>query len=143
MQLIRHTKGFVQPCVSSSRPDWNNGTERLPSDKSFSDCMLMLTPDAFMSLCNQRLCHRAMKETRDVVENIVRDMYKSGDSFFYALALMCVPNCVAQCGCPELKSCGFIDMYKKAFFEVYQSKSADALFNIEERCNFYTNIYLN
>src|SRR5574344_1357055 len=128
MQLIRHTKGFVQPEVSSSRPDWNNGAERLPSDKSFSDCMLMMTPDAFMSMCNQRLCTRAMKETIEVVRDVVHARYLSQDPFFTSLALCSVPNCILQLGCPELKSCHYIDEFYKI-----NKLSIEEIVNIKNR----------
>ena len=58
-----------------------------------------------MAECNQRLCHRAMRETREEVLSILRVMDNSRDPFFEALAFCCVPNCIAQYGCPEGKRC--------------------------------------
>jgi len=110
-QLLRATKGNPQPYCQSKRPDWNNGTERMPDDKSISLFCHEHTAESFMAECNQRLCHRAMKETREEVLKILQEMDNSRDPYFEALAFCCVPNCVFQYGCPEGKrQCGIVDI---------------------------------
>ena len=95
-QLLRATKGSPQPYCQSKRPDWNQGKARLPDDQSYSLFGHQHTAESFMAECNQRLCFRAMKETREEVLRILKAMDESGIPFFEALALCCVPSCIAQ-----------------------------------------------
>lgn len=105
-QLLRATKGHPQPYMESGRPDW---TGKPRSDRLIRFAM-DFTPEAWMALANQRLCYRAMKETRDTVVKIVEFMGGSDDLLLNALAICSVPNCVFQGGCPEGKrNCGWFE----------------------------------
>lgn len=103
-QLLRATKNHPQPYMQAGRPDWT-GKPRNNDPIMFA---MDFTPDAWMALANQRLCLRAMKETRDTVKNILVEMADSDSPLLEALAMASVPNCVFQCACPEGKmNCGW------------------------------------
>lgn len=109
-QLLRATKGHPQPFVESSRPDWTgvprdeNATNRFTWDH---------TPESFITMAQQRLCFRAMKETRQEVFDIIRAMWDSGEPLLEAVAFCSVPSCVFQMGCPEGKqNCGWFDSFE-------------------------------
>lgn len=103
-QLLRATKNHPQPYMQAGRPDWT-GKPRSDDPIMFS---MDFTPDAWMALANQRLCLRAMKETRDTVKKILVEMADSGSLLLEALAMCSVPNCIFQHGCPEGKmNCGW------------------------------------
>lgn len=106
-QLLRATKGHPQPYVQSGRPDWTG----FPRDESASILFLHdHTPESFIEEAKQRLCFRAMKETRLTVLEILKVMATSGDPLLEALAWCCVPNCLVQYGCPEGSfNCGWFD----------------------------------
>jgi len=101
-QLLRATKGHPQPFVESSRPDWTgvardeNATNRFTWDH---------TPESFIAMTQQRLCFRAMKETRQEMLDIIQAMWDSGEPLLEAVAFCSVPSCVFQMGCPEGKQC--------------------------------------
>lgn len=106
-QLLRATTGGPQPYVESSRPDWT-GKPRNEEETCFFTHDH--TAESFIMEARQRLCYRAWAPTRKTVLDIVRKMWESGDPFFEALAVCCVPNCVFQYGCPEGKfNCGWWD----------------------------------
>jgi len=122
-QLLRATKGHPQPYCQSKRPDWNKGAARLPDDEIYSLFCHEHTPESFMAECQQRLCFRAMKETRNEILLVLEAMDSSKDPFFTALAFCCVPNCIFQSGCPEgIRSCRwFINTQKTGLFSLYAS----------------------
>jgi hypothetical protein len=104
-QLLRATKGHPQPYVQSGRPDWTGK----PRDESTSIFFLHdHTPESFMEEASQRLCFRAMQETRLTVLEILKVMAQSKDPLLMALAWCCIPNCLVQYGCPEGRfNCGW------------------------------------
>lgn len=106
-QIVRATKGHPRFQVQSSRPDWNNGAPRKPSNETFVYFNSVWSPLSWMQMCRQRLCKNAMKETRMWVHSVLLDMKDSGDPFFVALYRCCVPQCVYRGNvCYELKPCG-------------------------------------
>ena len=116
MQLIRATKGHVQPFVESSRPDWHNGKERSSDpyeEKLFGQDH---TPESFIMMCGQRLCKRTEERTRKAMEEIVNEMRKSNDPIIKAIGYCCHPYCWWYKGCPEIKGCG-----------MYNNKVADSI----------------
>jgi len=56
-------------------------------------------------MTQQRLCFRAMKETRQEMLDIIQAMWDSGEPLLEAVAFCSVPSCVFQMGCPEGKQC--------------------------------------
>jgi hypothetical protein len=119
-QITRHTKGHPRFAVQSSRPDWT-GKERPPAStpRKFK---MKANPIALMAMARQRLCFKAMKETREWMERLKANLYEEGDrlaeltdddssDYLTALSWAMVPECVYRAGCPYgSKSCGF---YKK------------------------------
>lgn len=106
MQLIRATKGHVQPFVESSRPDWNNGKERSSDpyeEKLFGQDH---TPESFIEMAKQRLCNRTETRTRKAMQEIVDEMKKSDDPIIKAVGYCSHPYCWWYKGCPEIKGCG-------------------------------------
>lgn len=103
-QLVRHTKGFIQPYMQSSRPDWT-GNERPPEPYPVG-LILDFDPEGWLFLAEQRLCERAMKETKETVENIVYAMHDSEIPVFQALAELSMPPCVKTGMCTQRKGCG-------------------------------------
>ena len=103
-QLARHTTGLIQPYVQSKRPDWT-GSPRPPEPYPV---LMIIDSDAegWLHLAEQRLCSRAMKETRDTVLEIIQAMKSSEFPYLKALAALSVPRCEALGGrCPEGRRC--------------------------------------
>lgn len=106
-QLLRATTGHPQPYVESGRPDWTGKPRNEAETCIFTHDH---TAESFIHEANQRLCCRAWAPTRKTVQRIIRTMWESGDPYFTALAVCCVPNCVFQYACPEGKfNCGWWD----------------------------------
>ena len=106
-QITRATEGRPRFVVQSSRPDWNNGEERKPSDKTFVNFSCYFNATAWLNICRERLCNRAMTETHNWVSHVLAAMEDSNDPMLRALADICVPQCVYRGGtCYETKGCG-------------------------------------
>lgn len=106
MQLIRATKGHVQPYVQSSRPDWT-GKER--SNDPYEDKLFIQdhTAESFIEMAKQRLCMRTEERTRKIMCEMVASLKHSKEPFLKAVGYCCKPVCIWLKGCPEIKSCGF------------------------------------
>jgi hypothetical protein len=127
--LVRHTKGHPRFVVQSMRPDWNKGEAR-PASSTHRFFSMQATPLALMYMARQRLCTRAMKETREWMLELKRRMWEYGETYgdgtsnvAQAMSLIMVPDCIAQCGCPYgKKTCGhfdkFIDNYGDNFDQI-------------------------
>ena len=115
--LVRHTKGHPRFAVQSQRPDWL-GKERPPpsTPRLFR---MKVNPIALMAMARERLCYKAMRETRLWMEELKRSVCDEGDKvceldaddtgeFLAALSWAMVPVCVHRGGCPYGdKTCGF------------------------------------
>ncbi len=111
-QIVRHTKGLPRYAVQSHRPDWNNGEKRKPSDETFGMFESVWNPLAWIYMCRQRLCARAMKESRQWVRDVLQAMKDSKDPFFVALTDCCMPDCIYRGGvCNEIHGCGMCPKY--------------------------------
>lgn len=112
-QIVRATKGHPRFQVQSSRPDWNKGEPRKPSDQTFRMFASVWTPLSWLQMCEQRLCANAQTETRVWVKRVLNEMLRTEDPFFMALADCSVPQCVYRgCICYELKPCGQFPTWK-------------------------------
>lgn len=107
--LVRSTNGHPRHFVQSKRPDWNNGEKRKPLDQEIKFYMSVWTPASWMEMCYKRLCFKAAKQTRQWVINVIKEMLKSPEPMFQALAVCSVPQCVRFYACPELQGCGWRD----------------------------------
>lgn len=106
-QIARATKGLPRFQVQSSRPDWNSGAKRKPSDETYVKFSSVWNPLSFMQMARQRLCTNAQKETREWVQQAINCMQNSNEPFFNALAECCMPMCRYRGNiCYELKPCG-------------------------------------
>ena len=133
-QLLRATKGHPQPEMQSSRPDWNNGEKRKPSNEIFRLFAHVHTAESFMALCRQRLCYSTMKETREKVEEILEIMSNSDEAFFRVLAKCCVPQCIYRFGCCEKRTnCRLVDR----FDGYYENHKHEDMLNLKERYELY------
>lgn len=109
-QITRATEGRPRFVVQSSRPDWNNGEARKPTDKTFVMFSCYFNATAWLNICRERLCNRAMDQTRSWVQQVLVAMESSDDPMLQALASVCVPQCVYRGNrCFELKGCGRYD----------------------------------
>lgn len=105
--LVRHI--HLQPFISTMRPDItglssnDEITRNTPNNGAY-----LINAQEFLNVSNQRLCMKASKETREVWQEVVRQMM----AIEIGLTFWAVPNCVKLYGCPEYKSCGF-DKSKK------------------------------
>lgn len=98
-QLVRATTKYVQPYCQSSRPDWNNGKPRDPSEPVW--VMLDVDCEGWLHIAQQRLCFRAEHNTRLCVLELVRQMSLDSSPLIQALGFCSVPTCVHLAGCPE------------------------------------------
>ena len=101
--LVRHHVG-VQPFVGTSRPD-RIGVETVEDYRKMpKHMMLMFNAEAFLNICEQRLCAGAEEPTR----NFVYAMVKAMEKVDLDLALRAVPLCVREGFCHQWKCCGFV-----------------------------------
>lgn len=127
-QLVRHTKKSPIPTVQSSRPDWNGGQKRKPSDETYISFMMEHSAESWLELCKQRLCRSTMKETRLVVEDIINAMATITEiPFFEALAEFSVPKCVDRHGCCERLQCGYFKRFLKYVDDVFGGDTNDIM----------------
>lgn len=76
----------------------NNFDRNAPTDLCF-----IINAEALINMAHKRLCSKASKETREIVEGICEEVaHRDPD-----LAEFLVPACVHQGFCREPKSCGF------------------------------------
>ena len=74
----------------------------------------------------KRLCFQASPETRQAMCDLKKEITKQESEIGNVL----VPNCLYRMGCPEFKSCGFIEKFLKDNHNVN-------MFNIQERYEAY------
>jgi hypothetical protein len=75
----------------------------------------------------KRLCFMAHKKTKAYAEDFKVALYNEGEK---EAANVLVPNCIYRMGCPEFKSCKFIDKF------IQDNKDVN-LFDIKERYRAY------
>lgn len=102
VHYARHV--HLTPYVKSQRNDRQNKYDRnkAPQDAPV-DMIIDCNAEEFMVLCNKRLCMRADKTTRMIMQ-MMCDLV--GKKNFEFLPFM-IPNCKHLNGCPEFESCGF------------------------------------
>jgi len=128
--IVRHTKQHPRFVVQSGRPDWT-GKER-PPPTAPTQFMICANPLALISMARQRLCYKAMKETREWMERVTNHLlYPSLNNgaldyeqviFFQSLGEHMVPDCVYRGQCCQKKSCGrYVDWDKDTLEERYKT----------------------
>ena len=101
--LVRHI--HAQPFVSTGRHDI---IQELPSrhEQRMDDLYntrLFLNAQEIINISKVRLCRHAEKETRNIWQQVVNELYKQEP----LLAIACVPSCIYRNMCPELNCCGY------------------------------------
>ena len=100
VHLVRHV--HAQPYVKSQRNDRQSEYDRNAARQDAPvDMIFDVNAEEFMTICNKRLCMKASKETRMVVQ-MMCDLV--GKKNFEFLPFM-VPNCKYLNGCPEFEPC--------------------------------------
>jgi len=122
-QLVRHTDKMPRHYVQSHRPDWT-GAPR-PKDPAATRIYVSTWPvDALLVMARQRLCHLAMKETRQKVLEWKQALSQAdnpgsqSEVLCWATSLAMVPSCVYRAGCPEGKrTCGWWNKNKSKYLD--------------------------
>lgn len=109
-QMVRHTAYHPRHVVQSFRPDWTH-KDRPKNPMEERLYISQWNPKALIVMARQRLCNKAMKETRDWVLKLKLHLYFSSDNFSSVVGWAMVPECMYRGGCPFKKSCGAYDMY--------------------------------
>ena len=123
--LVRHTAYHPRHIVQSAREDWT-GKPR-PGPEALRIYLGKWSIKALISMSRQRLCYRAMKETREEVEAIKRYLINSDDVLMQAVGWGLVTECVYRANCTAGKrSCHWFD-----------SDWSDGWSSIEERYDEY------
>lgn len=89
--LVRHTKGLPRHVVQSFRPDWT-GEDR-PGHDSLRLYAGNWTPKALIDMARQRLCGKAMQETREWTERLKECLMLSDDKLLHAIGGAMLPDC--------------------------------------------------
>lgn len=108
-QLVRTTTYHPRHVVESFRPDWT-GKDRPKDSASLRLYSSLWTPKALIHMARDRLCYKAMKETRDKVFEI-KDYLSSDSTFMEYIGMAMVPHCIYRYGCPFKKSCGYFNRF--------------------------------
>ena len=124
-QIVRHTAYHPRHVVQSFRPDWTG--KKRPEPHHHRKYLGKWSPKALFAMARQRLCYKAMEETRHFVEHIKRNLNDSPDFFLNAVGWAMVPECIYRNGCPFKKPCGFHEGFVcnntdiKSRYDSYQS----------------------
>ena len=106
VHLVRHV--HAQPYVKSQRNDRQSEYDRNAARQDAPvDMIFDMNAEEFMTICNKRLCMKASKETRMVVQ-MMCDLV--GKKNFEFLPFM-VPNCKYLNGCPEFEPCSRVNSW--------------------------------
>jgi len=106
VHFVRYGIGILK-FVRTQRDDRRSDIKdrsKLPQG-ALNDMLVRANAETILHISHQRLCSKASKETRELWQLFV-DKLKEIDPI---LASKCVPNCIFQGFCPEMKSCGYAD----------------------------------
>lgn len=106
VHLVRHHVGF-HPYVQSQRNDRQDKYDRTKAPQDAPVIMrISLNAEALMVLANKRLCNKASPETRQVVQEMCKQVTEACPEFEGLL----VPMCAYHGGvCHEMQSCGRVN----------------------------------
>lgn len=101
VHLVRHI--HTQPYVKSQRNDRQNEYDRNTAPQNEMVCMIWdMNAESLINVANKRLCNLASKETRELVNEMCRQVIEVCPEFESELVPMCVRNGGV---CHEMKSC--------------------------------------
>lgn len=112
VHFVRHHIG-VNHYVETQRNDRQQKYDRTvaPQDAAVSHIM-SINAQELVFMAHKRLCHQASKETRAVMEEIVKQIIEVNPEFKDVL----IPLCYYRGGiCTEFYPCGYNKTYKKTF----------------------------
>ena len=102
VHLVRHV--HAQPYVCSQRNDRQNKYDRNKAPQDAPVTMRWsMNAEALITIANKRLCNKASKETRELVQMICDEVIRLCPEFEPELVPMCVRNGGV---CYEMKPCG-------------------------------------
>jgi len=118
VHFVRHSVG-VTHYVKSNREDRANISDVADRNTPVNH-MMILNAESLMSMARKRLCFKASKETREVMEQIVLELSKQNDM----LANYLMPECWYRGGvCHEQNGCKVCNNYKNTSTYVYRIKN--------------------
>lgn len=118
VHLVRHHVG-IDHYVKSNREDRANVNDTANRNTPVNHLM-DLNAEALINIARKRLCFKASKETREVMEQIVLELSKQNDM----LANYLMPECWYRGGvCHEQNGCKVCNNYKNTSTYVYRIKN--------------------
>ncbi len=127
-QLLRSKHGWVEPYVTSARPD-RVGEPRDPN--ALSKYLMVFNIEGLMKMCADRLCSQTESATRKLINDLKRALMNSEDEILSTIGEILAPKCCWYGACNEFKS--------KNCFEMNEYSSL----NIEDRIQVYTGTMFN
>ena len=109
VHFVRHSKTGQRHFVTTSREDIT-GKERSPS--GLVNHRIVLDYHSLMAMSHRRLCSKASKETREVMERIKEELKRVASiEYGWEVGQLLYKNLVPMCEyrgnkCHEIKSCG-------------------------------------
>ena len=126
-QIVRATAYHPRHACESSREDWT-GRPRSGDPSELKMYLGKWDIKALITMSHERLCYKAMKETREWIEEVKFNLLHSDDVLMQAVGWAMVPHCIMMYDCPFGKrSCG-----KWLMFRPYYSM------NLGERYDYYS-----
>lgn len=105
--LVRHV--HAQPFVRTMREDLTGIPSESVTRNTLNSFRWSLSAQEILNICKVRLCSKASVETRDIIQEIVLEIYKIEPQ----LAIACVPSCIKNLACPEYKACNRLNNFLK------------------------------
>lgn len=100
VHLVRHV--HAQPYVKSQRNDRQSQYDRNKAPQDEMVCMIWdMNAEELITIANKRLCNKASKETKQVVQMMCNEVNKVCPEFVNEL----VPMCIREHECHEMKPC--------------------------------------
>lgn len=111
VHFVRHKIG-VEHFVETQRTDRTGINREQKTQDAPVKHTMHINAASLIYMARKRLCRKAAKETRNVMQEIKNKMYAIEPT----LAVNMVPECVYRGICPEFESCGYIytEEYKVA-----------------------------
>lgn len=102
VHLSRHV--HAQPYIKSQRNDRQKEYDRNAARQDETVSMIWdMNAEELITIANKRLCKKASKETREIVEAMCEEVKKVCPEFEDEL----VPMCIRENGCNEMTPCGY------------------------------------
>lgn len=106
MQLRTHKIG-IEHFVTTQRSDRTGVDRSMLPQGALVNHECTANYQAIINISRRRLCGQASIETSAVWQDFLNVIRKHDE----VLWSVCVPNCVYRGFCPELKSCGYVELY--------------------------------